>query len=91
MLAIEDLSLDGKTVFLRVDMNTPCESSTRKLILFHYGLIAKLFSKAPKKLEYDIGIDNDRMIDEATLMADHANDFELGNERILDVGTVAFL
>lgn len=32
MLTIEDLSLEGKTVFLRVDMNTPIEPSTGKLM-----------------------------------------------------------
>ena len=32
MLTIEDLSLDGKVVFLRVDMNTPLEPSTGKLM-----------------------------------------------------------
>jgi len=32
MLTIEDLSLEGKVVFLRVDMNTPLEPSTGKLM-----------------------------------------------------------
>ena len=32
MLTIEDLSLDGKVVFVRVDMNTPLEPSTGKLM-----------------------------------------------------------
>jgi phosphoglycerate kinase len=32
MLTIEDLPLDGKVVFLRVDMNTPLEPSTGKLM-----------------------------------------------------------
>lgn len=32
MLTIEDLSLEGKAVFLRVDMNTPLEPSTGKLM-----------------------------------------------------------
>lgn len=32
MLTIEDLSLDGKFVFLRVDMNTPLEPSNHKLM-----------------------------------------------------------
>ena len=32
MLTIEDLSLEGKVVFLRVDLNTPLEPSTGKLM-----------------------------------------------------------
>jgi phosphoglycerate kinase len=32
MLTIEDLSLEGKVVFLRVDMNTPLEPTTGKLM-----------------------------------------------------------
>ncbi len=32
MLTIEDLSLEGKVVFLRVDMNTPLEPKTNKLM-----------------------------------------------------------
>jgi phosphoglycerate kinase len=32
LLTIEDLSLDGKSVFLRVDLNTPIEPSTGKLM-----------------------------------------------------------
>ena len=32
MLTIEDLPLEGKVVFLRVDMNTPLEPSTSKLM-----------------------------------------------------------
>jgi len=32
MLTIEDLSLDGKVVFLRVDMNTPVDPSSGKLM-----------------------------------------------------------
>jgi phosphoglycerate kinase len=32
MLTIEDLPIKGKTVFLRVDMNTPIEPSTNKLM-----------------------------------------------------------
>ncbi len=32
MLTIEDLSLDNKVVFLRVDMNTPLDPSTKKLL-----------------------------------------------------------
>ena len=32
MLTIEDLSLDNKVVFVRVDMNTPLDPSTKKLL-----------------------------------------------------------
>ena len=35
MLTIEDLSLEGKAVFLRVDLNTPLEPTTGKLMEFN--------------------------------------------------------
>jgi len=71
MLTIEDLSFDGKNVFLHVGMNADIKKSTGKLMRRISSPSIEVFSRflsvctsgifkeleSSKKLEYDISID----------------------------------